>query len=164
MSSSSTNSSEGAEGAMCNALQAAMEEAMLNLNEESSSRPKRRRRYINRDRESAHDRLHQDYFADDCVYPPNYFRRRYRMRRQLFLSIMLRLGEYSPYFTQREDALGRLGLSPLQWRNCPVAHAGQFTRGDIKHPTIILEAVASYDRWIWHAFLEWSGPTMTLTY
>jgi hypothetical protein len=31
-----------------------------------------------------------------------------------FLSIMLRLGEYSPYFTQREDALGRLGLSPLQ--------------------------------------------------
>jgi len=87
---------------------------MLNLNEESSSRPKRRRRYINRDRESAHDRLHQDYFADDCVYPPNYFRRRYRMRRQLFLSIMLRLGEYSPYFTQREDALGRLGLSPLR--------------------------------------------------
>ena len=220
---------------------------MLNLNEESSSRPKRCRRYINRDRESAHDRLHQDYFADDCVYPPNYFRRRYRMRRQLFLSIMLRLGEYSPYFTQREDALGRLGLSPLQkctaalrllaygsaadsideylklarstaleclekfcegiihcykeefcrrpnvadiqrllakaeergfpgmlgsidcmhwqWRNCPVAHAGQFTRGDIKHPTIILEAVASYDRWIWHAFfLGWPGPTMTLTY
>eukprot|EP00267_Zea_mays_P022088 XP_008646526.1 uncharacterized protein LOC103628014 [Zea mays] len=31
-----------------------MEEAMLNLNEESSSRPKRRRRYINRGRESAH--------------------------------------------------------------------------------------------------------------
>jgi hypothetical protein len=88
MSSSSTNSSEGAEGAMCNALQAAMEEAMLNLNEESSSRPKRRQRYINRDRESAHDRLHQDYFADDCVYPSNYFRRRYRMRRQLFLSII----------------------------------------------------------------------------
>ena len=224
---------------MCNALQATMEEAMLNLNEESSSRPKRRRRYINRDRESAHDRLHQDYFADDCVYPPNYFRRRYRMRRQLFLSIMLRLGEYSPYFTQREDALGRLRLSPLQkctaalrllaygsaadsideylklarstaleclekfcegiihcyeeefcrrpnvadiqrllakaeergfpgmlgsidcmhwqWRNCPVAHAGQFTRGDIKHPTIILEAVASYDRWIWHAFFGVAG-------
>jgi hypothetical protein len=112
MSSSSTNSSEGAEGAMCNALQAAMEEAMLNLNEESSSRPKRCRCYINRDRASAHDRLHQDYFVDDCVYPPIYFRRRYRMRRQLFLSIMLRLGEYSPYFTQREDALGRLGLSP----------------------------------------------------
>jgi hypothetical protein len=27
---------------------------------------------------------------------------------------MHRLGKYSPYFTQREDALGRLGLSLLQ--------------------------------------------------
>jgi hypothetical protein len=24
--------------------------------------------------------------------------------------------------------------------------------GDIKHPAIILEAVVSHDRWIWHAF------------
>lgn len=161
------------------------------------------------------------------------------MRRQLFLRIVDRLGEYSPYFTQRVDALNRLGFSPLQkctaalrllaygaaadtvddwlklarqtssdclerfcegiihcygdefcrrptvadtqrllakaeargfpgmlgsidcmhwqWRNCPVAHAGQFTRGDIKHPTIILEAVASYDRWIWHAFFGVAG-------
>jgi hypothetical protein len=149
---------------------------------------------------------------------------------------MRRLGEYSPYFTQREDACNRRGLSPLQkctaalrllayggaadsideylklarstaldylekfcegiircygdefcrrpnivdtqrllakaeergfpgsidcmhwqWRNCPVAYAGQFTRGDIKHPTIILEAVASYDRWIWHAFFGVAG-------
>jgi hypothetical protein len=62
-------------------LQATMEEAMLNLNEESSSRPKHRRGYINRDRESTHAQLHQDYFADDCAYPPNYFQRRYRMRR-----------------------------------------------------------------------------------
>jgi hypothetical protein len=41
---------------------------------------KSRRRYINRDRESVHDRLHQDYFTDDYVYPSNYFRRRYHMR------------------------------------------------------------------------------------
>jgi hypothetical protein len=114
MSSSSTNSSEGAEGAMRSVLHAAMEEGMLNLNEESSSRPKHRRCYINRDRESAHDWLHQDYFTDDYVYPPNYFRCRYHMRWQHFLSIMLRLGEYSLYFTQREDALGWLSLSPLQ--------------------------------------------------
>jgi hypothetical protein len=32
---------------------------------------------------------------------------------------MLRLGEYSSYFTQREDVLGRLGLSPLQ--KCTIA-------------------------------------------
>jgi hypothetical protein len=29
---------------------------------------------------------------------------------------------------------------------------GQFTRGDQKVPTIILEVVASHDLWIWHAF------------
>jgi hypothetical protein len=28
-----------------------------------------------------------------------------------------------------------------------------YTR-DIKHPTIILEVVASHDRWIWHAFFR----------
>ena len=72
-----------------NALQTTMEEAMLNLNEESSSRQKRRRRYINHDRVFAHDRLHQYYFANDYLYPPNYFRHMYHMRRQLFLVLCL---------------------------------------------------------------------------
>ena len=238
MSSSSSNSSEGMQGAMIDAFQAECEEAMHNL-EAESSRPRRRRRFIRRDREGAHDRLYDDYFADDCNYPPNFFRRRYRMRRSLFLRIKNRLGVYDSYFTQTVDALNRPGFSPLQkctaalrllaygaaadtidewlklarqtsseclerfcegiihcygddfcrrpnvadtqrllakaeergfpgmlgsidcmhwqWRNCPVAHAGQFTRGDIKHPTIILEAVASYDRWIWHAFFGVAG-------
>jgi hypothetical protein len=84
MSSSSTNSSEGAEDAMWNALRATMEEAMLKLDEESSSQPMHCRRYINRDHESAYDRLHQDYFIDDCVYPLNYFWHKYRMGRQFF--------------------------------------------------------------------------------
>ncbi|XP_051202538.2 uncharacterized protein [Lolium perenne] len=53
--------------------------------------------------------------------------------------------------------LGSIDCMHWQWRNCPVAHAGQFTRGDIKHPTIILETVASYDRWIWHAFFGVAG-------
>jgi hypothetical protein len=42
---------------MWNALQTAMEEVMLELNEESSSRSKPHRRYINCGREYAHDRL-----------------------------------------------------------------------------------------------------------
>jgi hypothetical protein len=49
--------------------------------------------------------------------------------------------------------LGSIDCMQWQWRNCPVAYVGQFTRTDIKHPTIILEVVASYDRWILHAFL-----------
>ncbi len=36
------------------------------------------------------------------------------MRRSLFLSIVDKLGEHSPYFTARFDGLGRSGLSPLQ--------------------------------------------------
>jgi hypothetical protein len=36
------------------------------------------------------------------------------MRRTLFLSIMNKLRETSPYFTERHDATGRIGLTPLQ--------------------------------------------------
>ncbi|XP_023750857.1 uncharacterized protein LOC111899222 [Lactuca sativa] len=40
---------------------------------------------------------------------------------------------------------------------CPNAWHGQFTRGDQKQPTIILEEVAAYYLWIWHAFFGSSG-------
>ena len=46
------------------------------------------RRYINRDREGSHDRLWNDYSTDDCKYPSEYFRRRFRMRRDLFMRIL----------------------------------------------------------------------------
>ena len=45
-----------------------------------------------------------------------------------------------------------------EWKNCPTAWKGQYSRGSGK-PTIVLEAVASYDLWIWHAFF---GPPGTL--
>ena len=38
-----------------------------------------------------------------------------------------------------------------KWKNCPIAWKGQYS-GHIREPTIILEAVASFDLWIWHAF------------
>ena len=53
--------------------------------------------------------------------------------------------------------LGSLDCMHWRWGNCPVAWKGQFTRGDYKVPTIMLEAVASYDRWIWHAFFGTPG-------
>jgi len=40
---------------------------------------------------------------------------------------------------------------------CPTAWKCQFTQGDQKVPTIILEAVASHDLWIWHAFFGVAG-------
>ncbi|XP_016205964.1 uncharacterized protein LOC107646283 [Arachis ipaensis] len=72
------------------------------------------RRWINRDREAGHDRLFQDYFADDPVYNADIFRRRFRMRRHVFLRIVDALSDVYPYFQQRVDATGRRGLSPLQ--------------------------------------------------
>ncbi|XP_048568886.1 uncharacterized protein LOC125549535 [Triticum urartu] len=161
------------------------------------------------------------------------------MRRPLFLRIVNALGEWSPYFTTRTDALNREGLSPLQkcmaairqlaygtpadsldeylkigettavdclknfvqgvidtyaaeylrspntedterllcigegrgfpgmlgsldcmhwrWEKCPIAWKGQFTRGDKGWPSLILEAVASRDLRIWHAYFGIAG-------
>jgi hypothetical protein len=44
-----------------------------------------------------------------------------------------------------------------QWKNCPVAWRGQFTHGDKGVPTMILEAVATKDLRIWHAFFGVAG-------
>ncbi|WZZ71565.1 hypothetical protein YC2023_082935 [Brassica napus] len=162
------------------------------------------------------------------------------MNKKLFMRIVDGLSENVPFFQQRRDATGRLGLSPLQkctaairllaygdaadtvyeylrlgesttlsclhhftdgiiqlfgdeylrrptpedrqrlldigekrgfpgmvgsidcmhweWKNFPTAWKGQYACGSAK-PTIVLEAVASQDLWIWHAFF---GPLGTL--
>ncbi|GJR17633.1 ALP1-like protein [Tanacetum coccineum] len=44
------------------------------------------------------------------------------------------------------------------WGNYPVAFKAQFSRGDHgPYPFILLEAIASNDLWIWHAFFGVSG-------
>ncbi|XP_021991123.1 uncharacterized protein LOC110887867 [Helianthus annuus] len=53
--------------------------------------------------------------------------------------------------------IGGIDCMHWEWKNCPNAWAGQYT-GRRGKPTIILEAVASYDLWIWHAFFETPGP------
>ncbi|XP_020264092.1 putative nuclease HARBI1 [Asparagus officinalis] len=52
--------------------------------------------------------------------------------------------------------LGSLDCMHWQWKNCPTAWAGQYS-GRHGGPTIILEAVASYDLWIWHAYFGLPG-------
>ncbi|GJZ42241.1 F-box protein-like protein [Tanacetum coccineum] len=39
-----------------------------------------------------------------------------------------------------------------EWTNCLKALHGQFKRRDHKYPTLMLEVVASYDLYIWHAY------------
>jgi hypothetical protein len=53
--------------------------------------------------------------------------------------------------------LGSIDCMHWQWEKCPVAWRGQFTRGDKGVPTMILEAVASKDLRIWHAFFGTEG-------
>ena len=216
-----------------------IEDTFNNIVENRTVKPKKRV-YVERNREEGHNRLWNDYFREDSTFPAQFFRRRFRMNKEVFLRIVNRLSENVTFFQQRRDAVGRLGLSPLQkctaairmlaygcaadatdeylrlgestalscltnftesviqlfgeeylrrpttedlqrlldigeirgfpemvgsidcmhweWKNCPTAWKGQYTRGSGK-PTIVLEAVASQDLWIWHAFF---GPPGTL--
>jgi hypothetical protein len=52
--------------------------------------------------------------------------------------------------------LGSLDCMHWRWKNCPSSLQGQFS-GHHHPPTIILEAVASHDLWIWHAFFGLPG-------
>ncbi|KAI3736104.1 hypothetical protein L6452_15637 [Arctium lappa] len=205
----------------------------------------KKKRYIQRGREDGHNRLVADYFSDQPVFPPNIFRRRFRMNKELFNRIVASLPNHSDYFKCKDDALGNKGLSPLHkctaairqlayglsadqndeyvrigettsieclkkfcrgiieifgpvylrrpnaedverilhlhkehhgfpgmlgsidcmhwaWKNCPVAWQGQFTRGDHGVPTIMLEAVAYQDLWIWHAFFGVAGSNIDI--
>jgi hypothetical protein len=52
--------------------------------------------------------------------------------------------------------LGSIDCMHWKWKNCPTNHQGIHC-GHVKEPTIILEAVASTDLWIWHAFFGLPG-------
>ncbi|XP_021757218.1 uncharacterized protein LOC110722221 [Chenopodium quinoa] len=181
-------------------------------------RQRKRRITVPRNREAAHDNLVSDYFSDQPVYDETTFRRRFRMRRPLFLRIVNTLSATNRYFQQHPDATMRLGASPLQ--KCTTAIRmlaygcsadqideylklgestarecfAQFVDGVIaqfateylrkptlediqrllregedragwkgiyqgrsKTATVILEAIASRDLWIWHAFFGTPG-------
>uniref|UniRef100_A0A0D3BTZ2 DDE Tnp4 domain-containing protein n=1 Tax=Brassica oleracea var. oleracea TaxID=109376 RepID=A0A0D3BTZ2_BRAOL len=70
------------------------------------------------------------------------------------LQRLLDIGEHRGF----PGMIGSIDCMHWEWKNCPTAWKGQYLRGSGK-PTIVLEAVASYDLWIWHAFL---GPPGTL--
>ncbi|XP_009351799.3 uncharacterized protein LOC103943275 [Pyrus x bretschneideri] len=156
--------------------------------------------YVQRDREECHDRMMKDYFIERPRFPAHDFRRRFRMRRELFESILNAVVNHDHYFERRVDATGRQGLSPHQKltsafrmlaNGCSADSTDEYcrlaestaienlkrfykaiegiygatylrnpNRADLKRllrkgrhdkPTIVLEAVASYDTWIWHA-------------
>ena len=52
--------------------------------------------------------------------------------------------------------IGSLDCMHVAWKNCPVAYQGTFV-GKEGHPTIVLEAIADYNLWIWHAAFGFPG-------
>ncbi|XP_024200024.1 uncharacterized protein LOC112203265 [Rosa chinensis] len=70
------------------------------------------RKYIPRFRSRANDDLMQKYFVENTVYPPEIFRRRYRMRREVFLRLLDDVQSANLYFRQKRDNKGQLSFSP----------------------------------------------------
>ena len=69
---------------------------------------------IPRNRHLGNEMLMQDYFSENPTYPAHLFRRRYRMRRSLFVKIVEACEANCRYFTQRRNAVGLKGFSAYQ--------------------------------------------------
>ncbi|XP_057777882.1 uncharacterized protein LOC130996602 [Salvia miltiorrhiza] len=81
-------------------------------------------------------------FGDEYLRKPN----------EEDLSYLLHVGEQRGF----PGMLGSIDCMHWEWKNCPTAWAGQYAGRNGK-ATIILEAVASQDLWIWHAFFGTPG-------
>ena len=75
------------------------------------------RRIFNRSAHvNGHDLIYNDYFAPNSTYPDEYFRRRFRMNRSLFLYILEKVENNNSYFMQLPNAAGKMGHSSLHKR------------------------------------------------
>ncbi|KAL0665817.1 hypothetical protein Bca4012_028521 [Brassica carinata] len=79
---------------------------------EAQTNKQRKRAYIERNREAGHNRLWNDYFTENPTYEAHFFRRSFRINKELFMRIVYGLSQNVPFFQQRRYAIGRLGLSP----------------------------------------------------
>ena len=70
--------------------------------------------FLQRDREECHDQMMKDYFIERPRFPAHDFRRRFRMRRELFEGILNVVVNHDHYFTRKIDAVGRQSLSSHQ--------------------------------------------------
>ena len=50
------------------------------------------------------------------------------------------------------EMIGSIDCMHWEWKNCPKAWEEQYTREYKGTTTVILEAVATHDLWLWHAF------------
>ncbi|XP_023737120.2 uncharacterized protein LOC111885061 [Lactuca sativa] len=69
---------------------------------------------LNRDREEGHRRLVNDYFAENCVYQPSDFKKRFCLRKNVFERIANAMEARYEFFQMRHDARGKRGFIGLQ--------------------------------------------------
>nr|XP_017256407.1 PREDICTED: putative nuclease HARBI1 [Daucus carota subsp. sativus] len=117
-------------------------------------------RVIDRNREDGHNRLYHDYFSDTPTYTETQFRRRFRMRRPLFLRIEEAITAHDTYFIQRIDAVGARGLSSLQKMTAAVRMLAYGTAADAVDDYVRIgesTAIESLKRFV-KAVVEIFGP------
>ncbi|XP_074305606.1 uncharacterized protein LOC141640824 [Silene latifolia] len=73
----------------------------------SNPTPKKKRRYYERNREEGHMRLFKDYFHDNPVYPDHLYRRRFRIRKPLFLRLVEAVSVNDTFFQAGPNGSGR---------------------------------------------------------
>ena len=78
----------------------AFENFTIQDDQEEWRKKRKKRAYIERNREEGNVRLWNDYFSKTPTYPENYFRRRFRMNKTLFMHIVHRLSNEVPFFNK----------------------------------------------------------------
>ncbi|XP_058181295.1 uncharacterized protein LOC131299732 [Rhododendron vialii] len=63
-----------------------------------------------------------------------------------------------------EKLVGSLDCMYWKWKNCPTGWHDSHMNGKIGAPTLILEAVATHNLWIWHCFFGMAGEAPTCNF
>ncbi|XP_071741572.1 uncharacterized protein [Rutidosis leptorrhynchoides] len=138
----------------------------LSDNEEVEPVLRAPRRYLYRDREGRAKALWNDYFSDTCTFPEDYFLRRYRMRKPLFLHIcqgilnfsQTPIPEYFTYFHQRRDACGLLGFNIVHKVTSVIRQLAYVASAYLFYEYLHMGEQTSYDylnkfcKWIFHLY------------
>ncbi|XP_076923179.1 uncharacterized protein LOC143585234 [Bidens hawaiensis] len=60
--------------------------------------------------------------------------------------------------------IGSIDYMHREWANRPTTWRGQYTRGEQEGPTVSLQAIASYDLWIWSEFFGIIGSNNDINF
>lgn len=74
----------------------------------------KKKKFIQRNREVAHQRLVQDYFKEHVTFQGYYFRRWFCTHKHTFHRIVNDIATTCTYFQQCVEAKGTVGFTPIQ--------------------------------------------------